>query len=618
MSRKGPFVNHQIRRNILCLFLIMVIPSVSILFADSNRNLDINRIAEKTERILVKIPSNHTNLDNTALSYTYPMSDGTPAPKLVYIELGEYFLAYNDDQSNGRIISLDSNFKFRKEIVSLKSFRIEDMIADSKGLTVLLSEFEVKKKGKHEIKNFHTAYINQYDKSGRINFSTKIVGTKEYVSVGDQGIDTTFGTLSITKTADNHYATYFSTYRKWEDGVTHQSEYLALFDHNGKRVMKSDGKSQEGFTWNVSHSFRPRFFNDGDQLVMMTVGDAYPRGLVIDTFPNRKREIPIIVPKAGANETYQYVPISTGDLFSKDGTTWIVFDSNLNRTSYDIGLIIKSKDQLSKPVYLTNTSKSRERIPRIVPFGEDHLFLLWMTDDGPEKEKWYPQISKMKLEACLIQKDGTIVSKPQSFGFGNGMVFRSAARFFQLPNGKFGWVNDVTGFADQLEIVIVSPFPSDTQMVSTNDSEKPENIEIKINPTLGKPLIDAIYEGNEDLGISLLKQGADPNTIYEGWSALLYAAYFGRTEIVKALISHHANTEYSVDGWNALQLSEVRGHTPIVQLLQPMTKSLSRTVSKSPNPKNPLRTIVRNKNLRSEIEPVNSNQTLQILGTPVQ
>lgn len=612
---------NNIIRNILFLSISLLGPNLSFLLADPDIILDNSNIAEKTERISVKIPSNHSYLTTTSVSYTNAMSDGSPPPKLVFSKPGEYFLAYNDGESNGRIVSLDSSFKVLKDLVSLKNFRIEDTIADSNGLTVLLSEFVIEKKGNYESKNFHTAYINQYNTSGKLNFSTKIVGTKEYKKVGDQGIDTTFGTLTLTKTHDDQYATYFSTYRKWDDGVTHQSEYLALFDDSGKRVMKSDGKSPEGFTWNVSHSFRPRLFNDGKRLVMVTVGDAYPRGLVVDSFPNRKRELPIVVPKAGPNETYQYVPISTGDLYSKDGTTWITFDSNLNRPSYDIGLLIQSEFGLSKPFYLTNTTKQRERIPRIVPLGKDHLFVMWMTEDGTEKDKWFPKISNMNLEACLIKKDGTIVSKPQVFGSGKGLSFRAAARFFHLSDGRFGWVNDLTGLADQLEIVLISPFTKESNLVSSNEISDPQHTKVKLDPTLGKPMITAIYEGNEKEVISLLNQGADPNAIYEGWSALLYAAYFGRTDSVKALISHQVDTDFSVDGWNALRLSEVRGHAQIVTLLQPLTKSLSRSLSlsKSPNPKNPLMLIGKDRNLRSEIEPteINQNQNLKNLGIPM-
>ncbi|WP_244310384.1 ankyrin repeat domain-containing protein [Leptospira noumeaensis] len=613
--------NFNILKNIFLLFLCLLFPLSSYLSAESNIILDINKIAESTERISIKIPTDHYHLTKTSISYTTAMSDGTPAPKLVYHKSGEYFLTYNDGGSNGRIVILDSNFKVLKDFVSLKNFRIEDTIADSNGLTVLLSAFEIEKKGNYETKNFHTAYINQYSTSGKLNFSYKIVGTKEYKNVGDQGIDTTFGTLTLAKTADNNYATYFSTYRKSNDGVTHQSEYLAFFDNNGRRVLKSDGKTPEGFTWNVSHSFRPRFINDGNQLVLVTVGDAYPRGLVVNSFPSRKRELPIVVPKAGPNEIYQYVPISTGDLYSKDGTTWITFDSNLDRSSYDIGLLIKTEAGLSKPIYLTNTTKQRERIPRIVPLGKDYLFVMWMTDDGAEKDKWFPKISNMNLEACLIKKDGTIVSKPQVFGSGKGLSFRAAARFFHLPDGRFGWVNDLTGLADQLEIILVSPFQKETSVVSTNDSPTPQPTKVKIDPSLGKPMVAAIYEGREEEAISLLNQGADPNTINEGWSALLYAAYFGRTDSVKALISHQANIEFTVDGWNALRLSEVRGHTQIVTLLQPLTKSLSRSVSlsKSPNPKNPLTSMTKTRNLRSEIEPTNVDQNLNLknLGTPM-
>ncbi|XDD46406.1 ankyrin repeat domain-containing protein [Leptospira sp. WS39.C2] len=610
----------QILKSILNLSICLSITNLSSLSAQSEPILEINKISEQIERISVKIPSDHFYVTNTSISYTNAMSDGVPAPKLVYLESGEIFLAYNDGNSNGRIVSLDTNFKVKEEILILKNLRIEDTIADSNGLTVLLSAFQMEKKGNYESKNFHTAYINQYSISGKLKFSTKIVGTKEYKNVGDQGIDTTFGTLTLEKSADDRYATYFSTYRKWDDGVTHQSEYLAFFDESGKRVMKSDGKTPEGFTWNVSHSFRPRMVNDGKQLVMVTVGDAYPRGLVVDHFPSRKREIPIVVPKAGPNETYQYVPISTGDLYAKDGSTWITFDSNLNRSSYDIGLLIKQNDILSKPIFITNTTKQRERIPRIVPLGKDHLFLLWMTDNGTEKDKWFPNISKMNLEGCVIQKDGTIISKPQSFGVGKGLVFRSAARFFQLPDGRFGWVNDLTGLPDQLEIVLISPFTKDSTTVTSNENQIPESSDVKINPSLGKQLLAAIYDGKEGEVISLLNQGADPNTINEGWSALLYAAYFGRTDSVKALISYKADIEYSVDTWNALRLAEERGHQQIVAILQPITKTRSRSIAVSPIPKKPFTPEVKNRNLSIGEEPskqkIESN--FQSLGRPLQ
>ncbi|WP_244241292.1 ankyrin repeat domain-containing protein [Leptospira perdikensis] len=609
--------NISILKNIVFVSIYLLLFPFFFLSADSDFNLNLKKIAERTERISVKIPSDHSYFTAAPTSYTNAMSDGIPAPKLVYINSDNYFLAYNDGDSNGRIVSLNSNFKILRELVSLKNFRIEDTIADSNGLTVLLSAFDIEKKRNSESKNFHSAYINQYTTSGDLIFSTKIVGTKEYKKVGDQGIDTVFGTLTLIKTADNNYATYFSTYRKWDDGVTHQSEYLALFDHGGKRILKSDGKSPEGFTWNVSHSFRPRFINDGNQLVMVTVGDAYPRGLVVDSFPLRKRELPIVVPKAGPNETYQYVPISTGDLYSRDGQTWITFDSNIDRSSYDIGLLIKSNGILSKPIYLTNTSKQRERIPRIVPFGKEYLFLMWMTDDGNDKDKWFPKISKMGLEACIIQKDGTIISKPESFGPGNGLYFRSAARFFHLPDGRFGWVNDITGLADQLEIVLVSSLKNETNIVAPTEASIPQPDKVKINPALGKPLITAIYEGNEKEAISLLNQGADPNAMYEGWSALLYAAYFGRTDAVKALISYQVNTDFTVDGWNALRLSEVRGHIQIFTLLEPLTKTLSRSRNQFPNPKNPLSLGIKGRNLRAEIEPVDSNQNLKSLGIPI-
>ncbi|MEQ9366603.1 MAG: ankyrin repeat domain-containing protein, partial [Leptospirales bacterium] len=354
--------------------------SGTVLLAQS-RPPTIAKLASDARKFSVKVPGGHLLGASANPAYTYAMSDGSPAPKLVTGPDGELYLGYNDADSNARVVLLGENFRIERSIVQIKGKRLEDFVADDDGVALLLTEFDSEQKQNYISRQHHTAHIEKFTSKGRAIFRTRIVGTREYKQEGDQGIDTTFGTFSIVHDAsEDTYATYFSTYRRWDDGITHQSEYLALFDgDHGERRMRSDRANPEGFTWNVSHSFRPRFVHDGERFVMATVGDAYPRGFVVQFFPQGKRELPVKVPKAKPGETYQYVPVSTGDLYARDEQTWIVFDSAVGKSDYDIALALVEGDSVGKPIYLTNTNRSRERIPRIVPFGREHFLVLWMN-----------------------------------------------------------------------------------------------------------------------------------------------------------------------------------------------------------------------------------------------
>ncbi|MCR9142327.1 MAG: ankyrin repeat domain-containing protein [bacterium] len=600
----------------------------------------IEKLASGARKISLKAPGGHLMGGTTrGMSYTSAMSDGTPAPKLVVDPDGAIFLGYNDADSNARILELDGRLRVKREVLRVKGKRLADFIAVDDALTLLLTEFDSEKKQNYVRRKHHTAHIEQYAiKNGRANFRTRIVGTREYKKEGDQGIDTTFGTFSIAYDEDNEvFATYFSTYRRWDDGVTHQSEYLATFDaDDGKRRMQ-DGNRPEGFTWNVSHSFRPRFVHDGERYVMATVGDAYPRGLVVQFFAQGEsggRELPIKVPKAKPGETYQYVPVTTGDLYARDNNTWIVVDSAVGRSSNDIALIRAQGEKVGKPIFLTNTPRVRERVPRIQPYGEDHLLVLWMNDQGPAKRKWHPELSKMAMQGAVIDEAGRVISKPAAFGKIGQFQMRSAARMFRLSDGRAGWINDATGIEDQLEIVVL-PGPGGGGTVDPDENEpdeKPEppeseeNETIKIDPKLNQPLLAAIYDGEDRTALSLLQRGADPNAKFGQWTALLYAAYFGRTSVVEELVRRKANPNATVSGWTALRLAESRGHDRIVETLRPITQINSRAFGREAAPARPTDSRVRTRGGRVNIAPnrlersggANSRAKLRELGKPKQ
>lgn len=618
--------------------IFLQLPGADRLFESGQANLlaqtrppAISKLATGARKISVRLSDGHLMGASANPAYTYAMSDGSPAPKLVPGPDGELYLGYNDAESNARVALLGKNLQIERTIVQIPGKRLEDFVADDDGVALLLTEFDSEQKQNYVSRKHHTAHIEKYTSKGRMIFRTRIVGTREYKKEGDQGIDTTFGTFSIAHDGDDTFATYFSTYRRWDDGVTHQSEYFALFDDdNGKRRMRDDGRTGEGFTWNVSHSFRPRFVHDGERYVMATTGDAYPRGFVVQQFPDGGRELPVKVTKAKPGETYQYVPVSTGDLYARDKQTWIVFDSAVGKSDYDIGLVRVNDGKVSKPIYLTNTNRSRERIPRIVAYGRDLFLVLWMKDAGSAKQKWHPNMKTMTTEGAIIDPRGRIISKPSAFGTKGQFALRSAARLFRLPGGQVGWVNDVTGLADQLEIVVLpGPDGGDTTDVTdvTDPEDKPEPPDngdkpdpVKINPKLNQPMLSAIYNGDETEALALLKRGADPNAKFGQWTALLYASYFGRTSVVLDLVRRKANPNATVSGWTALRLAESRGHNTIVKVLRPITKVNSRAFGKAATPRHPGASRVRTRSLRIPLQSkgANTRAKLRGLGQPKQ
>tara|TARA_B100001939_G_scaffold348121_1_gene372817 strand:- start:8813 stop:10753 length:1941 start_codon:yes stop_codon:yes gene_type:complete len=555
----------------------------------------------------LQLSGSHLNGQERSSIYTYAMSDAGPAPELIFINNRAY-LIWNDSGSNGRISLLKPDLSgVEKDLVTIKGRQIADATSDGSSITVITLEWQIKKNSPE----VHTAHIESYGTSGQARFRTRIVGTLSYDKEGDQGIDSAFSTFSV-EWSGKEYATYFNTYRKWDDGVVHQSEYLALFDNSGKKLMKQN--SPEGWTWNVSHSFRPKMAWDGMRFLMATVGDAYPRGLVVQSYVRNDsldREVVIEVPKAAAGETYQYVVISTGDVYGKDGKGWIVFDSRLNRSDYDIGLIrTDSNGKASSPVWITRTSSARERIPRIHPLG-DKFLLVWAVDTSgktPDKA-WFPTTAEMKTQIALVNEDGSISVNP----FDVPATIRGANRLFRFPNGDAGWINDVTGDAKKMEIVRVSAPGSvvtdntdtdsedlnvDPDDSNTTDVVDPESIEY--DPSLDLPILQSAMRGDSGAVQGFLSRGGNPNASYQGWHAIHYAAYYGHAEVCRLLLKAGAKPDVLIEGWSAMQLAESKGHPEVVEILKPVSRSRNRSLKPAPSPNSHLKL---SKPLRDSREP---------------
>lgn len=101
----------------------------------------------------------------------------------------------------------------------------------------------------------------------------------------------------------------------------------------------------------------------------------------------------------------------------------------------------------------------------------------------------------------------------------------------------------------------------------TNQTSSTSTTAEPTNPELNSNLIYYCYEGKLDEVKTYLNKGADPNTTYEGWTPLLYAAFLGHDQVVLELLKKSANVSVTYQGWTPRMLAEENGHTKIVEMI---------------------------------------------------
>ncbi|TGN16921.1 ankyrin repeat domain-containing protein [Leptospira idonii] len=108
---------------------------------------------------------------------------------------------------------------------------------------------------------------------------------------------------------------------------------------------------------------------------------------------------------------------------------------------------------------------------------------------------------------------------------------------------------------------------SETEITSPNENVTTTTVATVIDSSLDLPLLDASNRGDTVQVKALLKKGANPNAVYQGWTPLLYASYRGYSSVVLELLKNYANVNAQVSGWTARELAKHQGHTDIVNMI---------------------------------------------------
>ncbi len=132
-----------------------------------------------------------------------------------------------------------------------------------------------------------------------------------------------------------------------------------------------------------------------------------------------------------------------------------------------------------------------------------------------------------------------------------------------------GYVRNITYYSRPLNstemIDVQKKFAVNASDSIAEVNSAPNTAETEKQNTL---LLKAARSGSSADAASALKNGADVNVKYNGWTPLLFAAYYGHEEVVKELIRNQANPLAEISGWNALRFAKKNNYDSIADLLE--------------------------------------------------
>lgn len=368
----------------------------------------------------------------TETQLTAVWQDGLDAPFfLAGSQAGDAILAWSDVDGHSHLEGLDLN----KGVSSReKLFEIENRVAvtgryePDAGRLILVTKSEPYAGSWTLVRNL---YLEGWSVAGERLFETTIVATDDYETVGNQGYYDGGARLASDGTG---YAVFFGSLRRWPDGVTHEGDYLQYFDKNGEKL-------EGGWSWGTSHSFRQRFIHDGENYVMATIGDAYPRGLVYSVIGQTDDKLALEASQPDES-LYQYVPYSLGDLAKTSDGSAVVFDSLEDRESYDIAWMSAGRDGVRSEVkYIIEGDGRHERIPRMATYGDGYYLVSWAWYENTGQElnaHFYPVLEESGFEAMLVDEKGRPALGTEDLD----IRWRGRTEFTSLNDGSVVWVSD--------------------------------------------------------------------------------------------------------------------------------------------------------------------------------
>ena len=254
----------------------------------------------------------------------------------------------------------------------------------------------------------------KYDKNFKRLGSVSLTGKQCYTTTpfdAGSGRMAENGATLVFHTARERYTT--------NDGARHQSQLTIIVDTEKMQVINNTGEFQDN---HVSHSFDQYTLFDGDNLLLLDHGDAYPRSVVLNKQTKNgyvSTDLFKIQGKIGANCT----GVSIGG-FEMSSDNYIVAMNTIDHslvseyTSFEmIGLDIDQRDVIvctlprdnmnSTPKQITlgkyvGTNKIAS-IPQMVKISDENLVVMWQEFNLNKTNK---STTPGDLRYVIIDKNG--------------------------------------------------------------------------------------------------------------------------------------------------------------------------------------------------------------------
>lgn len=309
------------------------------------------------------------------------------------------------------------------------------------------------------------AAVQRFDAAGKQTFATDLFRSSNLTDANTKGAPST-SRLVYSPTSDNLVA-YFG-HTEMIQAVRHQGGYVATLDSGGKQTVVSD--------WWGSHNLDQRALVAGEQVGLLGLGDAFPKGIFF-SFSGQRPQTHVLYTLAGNGQGSTNgqlggmvelddalaIPFITNDSISQTLTPgdWPDIDQDIAGQISDaaangnkLGLLLVSKTEaLPKadlvPVWLDTTLASTAHLERLkaAPYGAGNMILLaWAEVSGSGRNAARQYFTMVVDRAGAVCQPKTPLPAANAFTAGDDIVRR--------PDGSLVWASVVN---DRISVTTLTP-----------------------------------------------------------------------------------------------------------------------------------------------------------------
>jgi len=285
-------------------------------------------------------------------------------------------------------------------------------------------------------------YVSETDTAGAAQFQTQLTATAGLDDLWSKQSPMRFGSGRVAfDAAHDRIAVYLSHRMLWDDNVKHQGGLLKFIDGSGTILGGMNnwgGDSAGGDNWLYSHNFDQRLWVHGDELVLLGLGDAYPRAITfrrqVGSSVNLDEEVFDIPGSIGDNDTMSQLGAL---VVLPDGGYLVVFTTEAGREARDVAIVaVSAGGQAGAPVWLTEHTAGQgiNAINAKAAVWGSTVLVAWETVGLPT-QPWVPTNDHL-AHFVTVDAQGVATSSPVEVP---AVRLPRGDDWVTLPSGEVAW-----------------------------------------------------------------------------------------------------------------------------------------------------------------------------------